>query len=456
MREPSVRGPSVDLSEFERRLRGGKAGSAAGSDPLSELARLMEGDEQAPDPYSQILPDPRVARNVPPPVPPVPPAPAAAPSRPAWEERLRGSYDAAPSVAPEPPYYQGEADYAGYDAEASHDQAYSEQDYAAAHPDYVQPGYDGQHDDIQHYGSGHHGGAEGGWSDDSHYLDYGEEEEAAPQGLSDLRRRLRPWHAAAAIGVVAVGSIAWQFLHRSGVGGSKEIAVINAPEGPVKIKPIAETDQDAPGSNGAAVLDRKDPTPVKQVVTHQEQAIDPTVSPKVVQLGDGPVDAPHETALGAQPRRVKTVTVRPDGSRVDDSAVPPAAVDTPGDGLPVEAPEPTGATPKPTTKQATTAQAAKPKAAPMVAMTEEAASAAATTTGAGFAVQFGAANSEAEARTLLKTVSSKYGVKATFKPAKVNGATIYRVRAANLTKDSANAICNKVKAAGGSCFVATN
>lgn len=446
MRESSVRGPSVDLSEFERRLRGGKPGSATGADPLSELARLMEGDEQAPDPYSQILPDPRVAHTTPPPVPPAPKAP---PAPPAWEERLRGSYDAAPPVAPEPRYYEGEADYAGYDAAPTHDHGYAHQDYAASAPQYAEPGYD-----DQQYDAGYHGGAEGGWSDDSHYLDYGVEEEPSAQGLSAIRRRLRPWHAAAAIGVVAVASIGWQFLHRSGVGGSKEIAVINAPEGPVKVKPIAETDQEAPGNNGAAVLDRKDATPVKEIVTHQEQAVDPTVSPKVVELGNGPVDAPHETALGAEPRRVKTVTVRPDGSRVDDPAVPPAAVDSPAETAPVDPAQAT--TPKPSTKTATTAQAAKAKAAPMVAMTEDAAAAASTATGAAYAVQFGAANSEAEARTLLKTVSAKYGVKATFKPAKVNGATIYRVRAANLTRDAANAVCAKVKAGGGSCFVAAN
>lgn len=449
MRESSVRGPSVDLSDFEKRLRGGERRMASGADPLSELARLMEGEEQAPDPYSQILPDPRVARTTPPPVPPAPP------STPAWRERLRGSYDAAPTVAPEPHHHAGEVDYAGYDAASSHDHAYSAQDYAAADQHYAEPGYD-----DQPYEAGHHGGAAGGWSDDAQYLDYGTEEEPAQTGLAALRHRLRPWHAAAAIGVVAVGSIGWQFLHRSGVGGSKEIAVINAPEGPVKVKPIVETDQDAPENNGAAVLDRKDSTPVKEVVTHQEQAIDPTVAPKVVQLGDGPVDAPHEAAVGTPPKKVKTVTVRPDGSRVEDSAVPPAAVDSAAETATADPAEAKGATPKPTTKPTTTAQAAKPKPAAKLAATDAAAvddaAAAASPTGAGYAVQFGAANSEAEARTLLKTVSTKYGVKATFKPAKVNGGTIYRVRAANLTKDSANAICAKVKGSGGSCFVAAN
>ena len=84
---------------------------------------------------------------------------------------MRGSYDAAPPVAPEPRYYEGEADYAGYDAAPTHDHGYAHQDYAASAPQYAEPGYD-----DQQYDAGYHGGAEGGWSDDSHYLDYGVEE----------------------------------------------------------------------------------------------------------------------------------------------------------------------------------------------------------------------------------------------------------------------------------------
>jgi cell division septation protein DedD len=74
----------------------------------------------------------------------------------------------------------------------------------------------------------------------------------------------------------------------------------------------------------------------------------------------------------------------------------------------------------------------------------------------GYAVQFGAAATEAEARTLVKTVSTKYGVKATYKPAQVGDRTVYRVRVAGVSKDSAAAICSKVKASGGNCFVASN
>jgi hypothetical protein len=442
MRESPVRGPAIDLSEFERRMRGAEPKPAQKADPLSELARLM-GENGEDDPYGQILPDPRTQRAAPP-----PPAP------PAWDEGLRGSYDSAPAVAPERRHYDeqaahGEAEFAAHGYEQDYRPATAYQDQ------YAQQGYAEQN---QQYDPAYHGGAEGGWSDDSQYLDYGAEEAPETGERGGVRRILRPWHAVAAISLVAVGSIAWGFMHRSGAGGSKEIAVINAPEGPVKVKPTADADASAPDAGGAAVLDRKDQTPVKQIVTHQEQAIDPAVAPKAVKLGNGPVDAPHESApSGAQPRRVKTVTVRPDGSRVDDTGLPPAVAKATAP-LPDPA-QAKGGTPKAETRPATT-PTPKPKAAPKVAAVEPPpaaeAEAATPTSSGGYAVQFGAANSEAEARALLKTVSAKYGVKPTFKPAKVGDKTVYRVRVAGVSKDSANAICNKVKAAGGSCFVAAN
>ncbi|KAF2992828.1 SPOR domain-containing protein [Methylocystis sp. MJC1] len=437
MRESSVRGPAIDLSEFERRMRAAEAPQVTPkANPLSELARLMQGEPAQADPYSKILPDPHAARAAPPP-----------PQQPQWDAPLRGSLDAAPPVEPEPRHYEeAHPHYAQHQGHEQH-QGYDEHAYA----------HHGQPD--QHYDAAYHGGAEGGWPDDAEYLDYGAEE-APETARGGVGKYLRPWHAVAAISVIAVASIGWGFLHRGGAGGSKEIAVVNAPDGPVKVKPSAETEQETASDSGAAVLDRKDATPVKQVVKHQEQAIDPTVAPKAVTLGDGPVDAPHEPALGTQPRKVKTVTVRPDGSRVDDASVPPAVAKSANPVVPLDPFQSKGATPKPETKTATT-PAPKPKPAPKVAAVEppadagDAAAAPATTSG-GYAVQFGAANTEDEARTLLKTVAAKYGVRPTFKPAKVGDKTVYRVRVAGVSKESANAICNKVKASGGNCFVAGN
>jgi hypothetical protein len=440
MRETSVRGPAIDLGEFERRLRGPQRPAQA-ADPLSELARLVHGEEaQASDPYGRILAETRDAH--------------------AEAAQLRGSYDAAPPVAAEPPYYP----------QPSMDQPL-EPAYPVD-PDYrdLPPGYDPQQGtayDPAYYG------AESGWSDDAQYLDYGQSDEHYEDRYGGWRSRFRPWHAVVAISLVAVLSIGFAFWHRSGSNASREIATIVAPEGPVKVKPSVEADASAPDASSAVVLDRKEQAPVQQVVTNQEQAVDPSVAPNVAQLGAGPVDLPHEPAPAiAPPKRVKTVTVRPDGSRVEEGALPPAVAMA---SRPAEQAGPAAASamgaatatpPSQAKPTATPPRIAKPKPAPKVASAEEAPDAASDADAApagkgGYAVQFGAAESEEDARALLKTVVSKYraqlgGLKPTFKMATVNEKTVYRVRVAGVSKESANAICSKVKATGGACFVAGN
>lgn len=178
--------------------------------------------------------------------------------------------------------------------------------------------------------------------------------------LTLLGGRLRAWHVVSVIGVVAVISIAWGFMHRSRIG-SHEIAIIQAPEGPMKVKPNIETDQDAPQTGGATVLDRKETAPVKQVVNNQEQAVDPKVQPQTLKIGNDPVNAPHEAPSLAEPHRVKSVTVRPDGSPASGmNALPPAVVAKPVSNLEIEASQ-QGGTPKTLARPVTTAQVVKPK-----------------------------------------------------------------------------------------------
>lgn len=445
MRESTVRGPAVDLSEFERRLRGPERKSAERTDPLGELARLMQRGEAAAvaDPYSQILAEPARQR------PRMPPQPQA-------DVGLRGAIPpGAPELVAEP--------------------RYAEPRYAEPQPHppvHAEPAYP-QEEQYQ--------GAEGGWSEDQ-YLDYGqtaEDDVGYEEQPTGLRRwlKLRPWHAVAALSVLAIGGIGWGFAHRSGSGGSRDIATITAPEGPVKVKPTASEEQGAPTA-GAAVLDRKENAPVRQIVTHEEQAVDPTVAPpKGLEIGNGPVDAPHEAAPNVvAPRKVKTVTVRPDGSRVDDAPLPPAVAKAAAPTAPADAAARTsGGTPSTATKSGATPKAAKPKPPRKVAVAPEAApDADADAAGAapapaappavskgGYAVQFGAAGSEAEARGMVKSVAAKYGaqlggMKPSFKMATVGDKTVYRVRVGGVSKESAAAICGRVKASGGNCFVAGN
>jgi hypothetical protein len=445
MRETSVRGPAIDLGEFERRLRGAQKRPAPDDELLAELARLVEAEEPAAtDPYGRILAEPQDPR--------------------AQAADLRGSYDAAPAVSAEPPYYP----------EPSMGQPLERAYSVGPHDQGLPPGHEPQQ---VAYETGHYG-AEANWSEDAAYLDYGPDHgDYEPHHERGWRSWFRPWHAVVAISLVAVLSIGFAFWHRSGSNASREIATIMAPEGPVKVKPAAETEAAADAS-GAVVLDRKEQAPVQRVVTNQEQAVDPAVTPKTAQLGDGPVDLPHEPPPAvAPPKRVKTVTVRPDGSRVDEGALPPAvavagrpAPETASAASAAATGAATATPPSQAKPTATPPRIAKPKpVAPKTAAIDESSNAAsdadsdqaaASGTG-GYAVQFGATGSEADARALMKTVVGKYhaqlgGLKPTFKMATVNAKTVYRVRVAGVSKESANSICSKVKASGGTCFVAAN
>ena len=479
MRESAVRGQAIDLGDFERRLRGEATAdreypSPSKRDPLTELARLMQEQESASyDPYADLL--------------------QAHPS-----EQAAASQHDHPYVQPETDIWQGRAwepetehvSLRGAQEDLPQDERYS--DYSTLPQDYEQPPFaqDDYEDHSAHYNqdprSYHQDSSTIGYPDQfedqysSDQFDWDTRSSASTLSsrsahmretfLSLLGGRLRAWHAVALIGFIAVISIGWGFMHRSRIG-SHEIAIIQAPEGPMKVKPSIEADQDAPQTGGATVLDRKETAAVKQVVNNQEQAVDPKVQPQSLKIGNDPVNAPHEAPSLAEPHRVKSVTVRPDGSPAPGvNALPPAAVAKSVSPADADASQ-QGGTPKTLARPVTTAQIVKPKAPapvkPSTPAVNDAVAKAAETTEAptpasgGYAVQFGAAGSEAEAKAMVKSVIAKYGAdlggrKPSYKMATVGEKTVYRVRVGGVTKDSAATICAKVKESGGSCFVAGN
>jgi hypothetical protein len=293
---------------------------------------------------------------------------------------------------------------------------------------------------------------------------YDDADDAPAQGGSI---RLRPWHAVAVVALLASGLLAWGFAKRGGVIGGREIAVINAPDGPAKVLPTANADASVDKPE-AAVLDRHENSPVKRVVSHQEQAVEPKVESRANYNGAGQPDADGGAApSAAQPKKIKTVSVRPDGSLITNAEVPPAVEKAAGAGSRDAAAKHASTTPATPAKPSATPRVdktAKPKAAPKVAAVEPEAEekAPASTqkvaTG-GFSVQFGAAATEAEAHALVTKVATKYGSqlaghKPTFKVAKVGDKTVYRVRASGMSKESAASVCGNVKSSGGTCFVA--
>ncbi len=144
-----------------------------------------------------------------------------------------------------------------------------------------------------------------------------------------------------------------------------------------------------------------------------------------------------------------------------DTTAPAAATETSPKGpLQLGSPaRPSKATKTPPAKAATTvADAAATDAAPAAAQPAAADPAGA---GGGWAVQFAAPHSEADAQTAISRLKSKYadalgGAELGVRQADVNGQTIYRVRAGGLSKADAAALCAKMKASGGDCFIAKN
>jgi hypothetical protein len=76
-----------------------------------------------------------------------------------------------------------------------------------------------------------------------------------------------------------------------------------------------------------------------------------------------------------------------------------------------------------------------------------------------FAVQLAAPGSEAEAQSASTRLQSKYsgelgGLQPVIRKADLKGRTVYRVRVVGLSRADAIALCEKLKGAGGACFLA--
>ncbi|MDF3062141.1 MAG: hypothetical protein K0S06_2250 [Microvirga sp.] len=312
------------------------------------------------------------------------------------------------------------------------------------------------------------------------------------------------------------------------VGG--EPPIIKAESDPLKIKPENPGGVEIPNQN-AQVYERSGPDKQTRVVNREEQPVDvqqaarsaqaapngtqPVPSaPAMVPPSPGPTASAPNNAVASlgEPRRVRTVAVRPDGTIVgpDQAAAPEPPIMPPATARPPQAAAsqgssngttpapaaPAAAPPQPsrTTGPSTTAtpspppaavrpppaSAAPPSAPPAVAPSAATPSApnrsaavapasaprgadAAETTSAagGFAVQLSVTTTEETARAQAQALQRKYagvlgGRSALVRTAEVDGKTLYRVRVGPMSKDDASDLCTKVKGAGGNCFVAKN
>ncbi|MGH6836557.1 MAG: SPOR domain-containing protein [Methylocella sp.] len=463
MSEPIVkRRPMIDLEEFERRLRKPLAANQGDDDPLAELARFV-GEQE--DPYKTVFE-------------PLSWSPAGTlrhgPDHAEGEER--GTHE---------PLIRGEfaAIEAGLLGAAQHESGENLS----------------ESEDLN--GSEDLRGAEH-WR----YEDTAAGSRMAGPPFEEIRSR-RPLYVMAALIVAGIVGIGATFAFKGASSSQDEIATIRAADGPAKIQPETAAGTEIPVQD-ASVLGGSPQQPPVAVVNNVEQPTDLSAQanapdaqanpPRAIAgLATGaasvPVPAPPEQAQPQpsgeplsiadliEPKKVKTVSVRPDGTLLPNDAPPQVAAPT----VPVPAARPTAAslakaaTPKSAVRVATTPRAAAPDANgnPQPSRTviakakrQELADARSHTAGAGtapalpasFSVQLAAPGTEQEARETEVRLMQKFGAElagfqSSIQKAAVKGKPVYRVRFGDLpSRGEAIALCQKVQSGGGNCFVAKN
>lgn len=344
---------------------------------------------------------------------------------------------------------------------------------------------------------------------------------AAPARAAPPSGRKPMLIAAAVAGIALLGGIG-VYAMSGRTSGTAAPAVIKADDAPVKVKPenpggtkIGNQDsavyEKVSGADAAApsqeklVTTAEEPVEIAKVLPAEQAALPEAKGEDRIIAEDQPDPAIAPETVAVQPKRVKTMVVKPDGSMVlreqpaaqaveaipaetaqteaakpaaepEVTFTPPAAPEKPAVEVaavepedpvaakvaePVDsveaaiaepvAPKPAKAVKKPVQK------AKKPEAAAeQVALAEP--EAAAPATGGGWSIQIASQPSKDGAQSSYKSLASKYGSIIGGKgvqivPAQIEGkGTFYRVRIPAGSKEEAAALCARYKSAGGSCF----
>jgi hypothetical protein len=374
---------------------------------------------------------------------------------------------------------------------------------------YDAPAYDDRYDEEAEaagYDNGPYYGQDGRMAEDPY--------EGTPP-----RRRSRLFPLAVVLGVAVVGTAAAYAYRTWTNSGSDTPPVIKASTEPTK---LMATGSD--GQPGKQIYDRLDrgPGQNEQVVSREEEPVnlqgrsipgDGLAAPGTVATGSlggapsgGPVASPPMLSGGTpttdgEPRRVRTIPIRPDQgagagvAEANTTAPPPpempaAAVPTPAAPMPaVQAP----ATPAPAASRGRGARAAKPPApvaaaepppqapapdseppaahappapAPAAASGQPHRMAAASNAADGtghYVVQVSSQRSEADAQASYKALQQKYasvlgGHDPIIRRADLGEkGTFYRAQVGPFaTMDEATQLCNSLKSAGGQCIIQRN
>ncbi|CAN7183168.1 SPOR domain-containing protein [Bosea sp. LjRoot90] len=525
MSEPARNRFALDLDDLERQLRGAaqpqKPGAA--SDPLMELTRLVGQDDPLKElfagrsePVRPAAPQPASWARTEPSFQPTLVTPPQAPSTPPPAD-VRGTLDefeallrrtepvrTAPSQpiahAPSAPVH----DYNEPEPLPSSSQPYAVQQ--EGHHAYV-PELPRDLDEAagqaqaQAYDHGYHAAP-----------NYDAQSQIAEDESRDFQRprSRKGLFTAAALLVVVVGGVgaATVFRDKSPAGVNGQPPVIAADTGPSKVAPVNPGGAEIPNQNkqiyersGDAATDKT------KVVSREEQPVDvqqaarSMAAQRPTQTSNGSI-TPTDTAAAAlaptepglipipavpglgEPRRVRTVAIRPDGTPATSNAT---ATNGAGQGIvtgsaPSNRPAATpSATPSPAAQAPKAQERAAAPATPPASQTPSAnttrtaalapqpvqpatpaAAAPRTDPAGGFVVQLGAPGSEAEARATFAALQRKYSDQLSGqspivrKTELAGGKTVYRLRVGPYSREDASSMCSALQSAGGQCFIAKN
>jgi hypothetical protein len=543
MSEPARNRFALDLEDLERQLRGAaqtpKPGHAA--DPLAELTRIVGQDDPLKDLFAQrpqgarpqgystqgqgaqvvAAPWQQQARQE----PSFAPAPVAQVPEAAPPAEIRGALDEFEALlrrnepVPVQPR-QAEADHTAREYHAPEPQAYQR---SVPAPSMAPPPRD-LDEEAASYAYGY---------DEPNGAGTAQQPVLADEDMPDLepRRSYKGlWTAAAllAVGVIGVGAA---MSYRSATpSGKGQPLVISADNGPTKVEPVNPGGTEVPNQN-KQIYDRPSvsPTAPTKVVSSSEQPVDVqqaarAMVPRVVLPGSASAasngaegttnplaqapaaPAPKPTAIEpaltpvppvpglGEPRKVRTVSIRPDGTPagagINANAAGPAANNSaplvtgsaparpimpsmamPNAATPGEASRPVAAPPKVQERAAAPATTPAPAptpplriaSAPAAAPAAPAPSTAAIRSGTGdFTVQLAAPGSEAEARATFAALVRKYPDQLrgqnpiVRKTDLAGGKTVFRLRVGPYSRDDATTMCSALQSAGGQCFISKN
>ena len=295
-----------------------------------------------------------------------------------------------------------------------------------------------------------------------------------------------------------------QIYERSPDPRAADTRVVNREEQPVDVQSIARAAPRVvlpgpgtalpavPASPQPATGSPVTPAPVSAapvIAAPSPRAVDPVAIPNPATAAVEPSSTTAVNGALGEPRRVRTVAVRPDGTIANGAPAAPtatASTGTPAAGQTANgqtatgqtaappavprpaqavtpAPRPPAPVPRPPERTQTAAlPAATDPAVPAVRQEARPETRADGGNGSGFMVQLGAPGSESEARATFSSLQRRFSGQLgddtpVIRRAELgNGRTVYRLRVGPFSRDDATEKCQALQNAGGQCFIARN